>query len=178
MSARSGIIAAVLFALILAWDSAWADTKSIQGTVIGTDGKPLADAVIRADRLDAKSKPATTKTDAQGHYVFKALPAGAYRLIASVKSVAKMHAMVKTSSDGWAKVEFDLRKRPNSPDIKKKYVWVNGEPGSHIGGRWVEIDQADTPTTSAVERIGTDDVNRMQQQSIRPPPAMSSMPGR
>src|SRR2546429_119011 len=139
MSTRSGIIAAVLPAVILATGSAWADTKSIQGTVTGQDGKPLTGAEARANRLDAKEPtPAIAKTDAQGHYAFKALPVGAYAVTAYVKSVPKSRASVRTRSDGWAKVDFDLRMRPNDVSIKKRYVWVKGEPGSHIGGRWVE----------------------------------------
>jgi hypothetical protein len=164
MSIRSGIIAAILPAVILATGSALADTKSIQGTVTGQDGKPLAGTEVRADRLDAKeATPAIAKTDAQGHYTFKALPVGAYAVTAYVKSVPKSRASVRTRSDGWAKVDFDLRMRPNDASIKKRYVWVKGEPGSHIGGRWVEIDEAKRPTTSAVDVVGTDDVNRMQR---------------
>jgi hypothetical protein len=40
---------------------------------------------------------------------------------------------------------------------------VPGEPGSHIGGKWVEVDQANMPSANNVETIGTDDVNRMQR---------------
>src|ERR1051325_11834946 len=157
MSARSGIIAAALFAFILAWSSASADTKAIQGSLVGIDGKPVAGAEIRADRLDAKEPPAITKTDAQGRYVFKVLPVGAYKVTAFVKSVPKMHAEVKTRADGWAKVDFDMRTPANGSTMKKRFVWVPGEPGSHIGGRWVEVDQANMPSASAVDTVGTDD---------------------
>jgi len=163
MSARSGIIAAALFAFILAWSSASADTKAIQGSLLGIDGKPVAGAEIRADRLDAKEPPAITKTDAQGRYVFKVLPVGAYKVTAFVKSVPKMHAEVKTRADGWAKVDFDMRTPANGSTMKKRFVWVPGEPGSHIGGRWVEVDQANMPSASAVDTVGTDDVHRMQR---------------
>jgi hypothetical protein len=164
MFTRSGIIAVFAVAFILAGGSAGAaDSKSIQGTLTGVDGKPLGGAEIRAERLDAKVPPAITKTDAQGRYVFKVLPVGAYAVTAYVKSVPKSRAMLKTRSDGWAKVDFDLRMKANGPDIKKRYVWVNGEPGSHIGGRWVEVDQAKTPSTNAVDTIDTDDVRRMQR---------------
>jgi hypothetical protein len=164
MPARSGIVAAVLAAFVVACSSVRADTKAIQGTVIGTDGKPLAGANVRADRLDQKGQPpAVTKTDTQGHYVFKALPVGAYAIIAAIKGVPKSRAMVKTRADGWAKVDFDLRIKSNDPSIKKKYVWVNGEPGSHIGGHWVEVDQANMPSTSAVDTVNEDDVRRMQR---------------
>jgi Carboxypeptidase regulatory-like domain len=160
---RSRIIAAVSLAFILGTFSARADSKSIQGTVTGTDGKPFAGAEIRANRLDEKAAPVVTKTDAQGHYTFKALPAGAYAVTAFVKTVPKMHATVRTRGDGWAKVDFDLRLKPNDASIKRKYVWVNGEPGSHIGGRWVPVEQANEPGVSAVDTIGADDVSRMQR---------------
>ena len=176
MFTRSGIIAAFLFAFILATGSTFADTKSIQGTVTGPDGKPLADAEVKANRLDAKGDQAVTKTDAHGHYTFKALPVGAYAVTAYVKSVPKSRASVRTRSDGWAKVDFDLRMKPGDASIKKHYVWVKGEPGSHIGGRWVEVDEANKPSTSAVDVIGEDDVSRMQR-SMRLN-TNSTMPGR
>ena len=163
MSARSGIIAAALFAFVLACSSASADTKAIQGTLIGKDGKPVAGAEMRADRLDTKAEPAKTKTDAQGRYVFKGLPVGAYKITAIIKEVPKMHAEVRTRADGWAKVDFDLRTPANESTTKKRYVWVPGEPGSHIGGRWMEVEQANMPSASAVDTIGTDDVNRMNR---------------
>jgi hypothetical protein len=165
----------ILLALLFAAGSAWADSKSIQGTVIGGDGKPFAGAEVRAERLDAKATPALTKTDAKGQYIFKGLPVGAYAITAIVKSVPKSRASVRTRSDGWAKVDFDLRLTPDSKSIKKHWVWVKGEPGSHIGGRWVEVDQVANQGTSPVETIGTDDVNRMQRDMRL---NTSSMPGR
>jgi hypothetical protein len=154
-------MALVVFALMTA--SLRADNKSIQGTLLGTDGKPLAGAEIKAARLDAKAEPAMTKTDAQGHYLFQGLPSGAYAITAYVKSVPKSRASVRTRSDGWAKVDFDLRMKSNDSNIKKHWVWVKGEPGSHIGGHWVEVDQVKRPSTSAVDTMDTDDVNRMQR---------------
>jgi hypothetical protein len=161
MSARSGIIAVVLFAFVLGNVSA--DNKSIEGTVTASDGKPFANGEIRAQRLDAKAEPATTKTDAHGHYAFRGLPAGAYAITAYVQAVPKSRANVKTRSDGWAKVDFDLRLKTADVKEKRKYVWVKGEPGSHIGGRWVPVDEPTMPTTSAVDTVGGDDVNRMQR---------------
>jgi Carboxypeptidase regulatory-like domain len=161
MRASQSII--VLFAVLFAAGSAWADNKSIQGTVTGADGKPLVGADVRAERLDAKAPPTLTKTDAKGQYIFKALPVGAYAITAIVKSVPRMRASVRTRSDGWAKVDFDLRITPDSKSIKKHWVWVKGEPGSHIGGRWVEVDQVANPGTSAVETIDGADVDRMQR---------------
>src|SRR4030081_1730107 len=124
----------VVFALLFTSGSTWADNKSIQGTVTATDGKPLAGADLRAERLDAKAAPALAKTDAKGQYIFKGLPIGAYAIPAIVKSVPKSRASVRTRSDGWAKVDFDLRLTADSKSIKKHWVWVKGEAGSHLGG--------------------------------------------
>jgi hypothetical protein len=160
---RSRIIALSMIAFVLGAGPGRADTKSIQGTLLGLDGKPFAGAQIKAEQLDGKTKPAITKTDAQGHYQFTGLPVGAYAITAYVKNVPKLRGMVRTRSDGWAKVDFDLRTRSDGPNIKKHWVWVKGEPGSHIGGRWVEVDQATTPSTSAVDNVDSDDVSRMQR---------------
>src|SRR4029077_5816801 len=89
---------------VLFCSSASADNKSIQGTVIGTNGKPLPGAEVRVDRTDAKSAAALAKTDAKGHYVVKALPAGVYSVIAFVNGVPRSRAAVKTQTTGWAEV--------------------------------------------------------------------------
>jgi hypothetical protein len=166
----------VAFGLLSATALAWADNKSIQGTVTSTDGKPLAEATVRAERLDAKAAPAFTKTDERGNYAFKNLPAGAYVVIAIVKDVPKSRAMVKTRSDGWAKVDFDLRVRADSASVKKHYVWVKGEAGTHIGGRWVLVEEGVTPGVNAVDKVGGQDLRTMQQNQAfqNGPPASVS----
>jgi hypothetical protein len=110
VSARSTIITFFALGLMLgAGSTCAADSKSIQGTLIGSDGKPLMAGEIRAQRLDAKAKPAITTTDARGHYVFTGLPAGTYSVTAYVDGAPTSRANVRTSSKGWAKVDFDLR---------------------------------------------------------------------
>ena len=173
---RSRILAVSLVTLCCGAVGVLADSRSIQGTLLGLDGKPFAGADIKAERLDAKEAPALTKTDAQGHYLFKTLPAGAYAITAFVKNVPKSRAMVRTRGDGWAKVDFDLRTPANGPHIKKRWVWVKGEPGTHIGGRWVEVDQAATPGQSAVDTLNSDDVSKIQRNMQVNPNA--NMPGR
>ena len=110
MSIRSGIIALFAVAFLLTESSLWAaDTSSIQGTLIDTDGTVVKGAEIRAQRLDAKAKVASTKTDTRGHYVFNNLPVGTYAVTAYVGGSPQSRAKVQTRSGGWAKVDFDLR---------------------------------------------------------------------
>ena len=121
-------------------------------------------------------KPAMTKTDSKGQYQFKGLAVGAYAITTIVKEVPKSRASVRTRADGWAKVDFDLRLKAGDASIKRNYVWVKGEPGSHIGGRWVPVDQAGKPGMSAVDTVGSDDVERMQRDTKLN--TTTAMPGR
>jgi hypothetical protein len=107
------------FALLLMSNAALADTTSIQGAVTGTDGKRLANAEIRADRLDAKVAAVLMKTDAKGQYVFQALPVGTYAITASGKGIT-FRTNVKTRSGGLAKVDFDFRAPANNKNIAQK----------------------------------------------------------
>src|SRR3954468_12779483 len=92
----SRVIAIWLLAFNIGTAASWADNKSIQGTLLGLDGKPMAGGEIKANRLDAKGTPALTKTDAQGHYLFKGLPVGAYAITAYVKGVGNWGEWGKT----------------------------------------------------------------------------------
>src|SRR5947209_2605203 len=92
-------------ALLFFYASALADNSSIQGTVIGADGKPLAAAEVQAQRLDAKTAPVLTRTDSKGRYVLKGLPPGGYAVTAIVKNEAKAHTNVKTRNGALAQVD-------------------------------------------------------------------------
>ena len=110
------------FALLFLGSVALAGNSSIQGTVIGTDGKYLAGAEIRAERLDSSSRTGAmaavlTKTDAKGQYVLKDLPVGAYAITAIVKNVPRSRATIKTLSGG-ARVNFDLRLAANNKNMQ------------------------------------------------------------
>jgi hypothetical protein len=118
MRTLSNIVVSV--ALLLLCSSAWADNKSIQGTVTGSDGKPVVDAEVRAERTDAKAAASLTKTDTKGQYTFRGLPAGAYAITAIVKSGAKSRADVRTRNTGWLKVDFNVRTSANGKEVAKK----------------------------------------------------------
>ena len=94
-----------------------ADNKSIQGTVLGPNGKPLAGAEVRANRLNDSGnaivgKPVNGKTSTNGQYVFTNLPAGVYQVLVAVNGVPKSQAKIKTRTDGYVRVDFDLRAGP------------------------------------------------------------------
>ena len=85
------------------------DGTAVQGKLLGDDGKPFGGAQIYAQRTDAKAKPVIALTKHDGRYYFVGLPAGAYAITAYVDGVAMSRANIQTRSDGWVKVDFDLR---------------------------------------------------------------------
>ena len=73
--------------------------------------------------------------------------------------------LVFTRDDGWVKVDFDLKSGTTAGKKgNKHYVWVKGETGSHIGGRWVEVeDGATEPGQSKMDKTQGQDIRTMQQ---------------
>ena len=118
--------------------SALAQVASLQGNVLGTDGRPLQRAEVRIEAKDKASAPFTTITGSSGRYLFAELPAGVYRLSILESGVAKLSVNVKMRGEK-ARIDFDL-----SPSAEKKirnYVWVSGRTGSNLAGRWVERER-------------------------------------
>ncbi len=109
MKIRPGVVGLALLGLTLATGSAWAEGNSIRGTVKDKGGKPVAGAVIRAERTDAKGPAFTAKTDDKGHYALSHLPLGTYKVVALLNKSPKSAATIKTSAAGWVKVDFDLK---------------------------------------------------------------------
>lgn len=66
---------AASFALLLLSLPAFAQTTTIEGTVKGPDGKPVAGAVVKIERQDVKGNY-PVKTDKKGHYGHYGLPVG------------------------------------------------------------------------------------------------------
>jgi carboxypeptidase family protein len=155
MSTRSTIIALISLGLA-SMATAHADGLAIRGTVKGTDGKLLAGAEVRAERLDHKGSAVVTKTDGKGEYNFKGLDLGAYKVTTIVNKVPKSAANVRTRATGWVRVDFDLKAlAANKAGTHKRQIWVSGETGSHIGGgHWETVDEPNTGTgASAMERV-------------------------
>ena len=45
-------------------------------------------------------------------------------------------------------------------NVRTRYVWQPGETGSHIGGRWIKVKEADDPSVNPLEIIVGTDVTR------------------
>ena len=164
MSIRSTIITALLLGLA-AISNARAEGPGIRGSVMGTDGKPLAGAEVRAQRVDQKGKVLSTTTNAKGEYSLTNLDATAYAVTSVVNKKPVQVASIKTRNSGWVRVDFDLRTTAGPKKAsRKRMVWVAGETGTHIGsGHWETVDDSSDSNngtgTSAVQRVDGHSLN-------------------
>jgi hypothetical protein len=120
-----------------------AQTSSVEGNVVGTEGRPLKDAEIRFEQKGAAVSPIINRTDLNGHYT-AALPRGRYKM--TVLASGKLQASITVKATGKnSRIDFDLR--ASSEKKIKHYVWVGGGTGSHLPGHWVEAGiRAATPS--------------------------------
>jgi len=121
----------------------------VQVDVKGLDGKPVNGAEVRIDT--AKAGALSVKTDQKGRYVFKGLVPGLYKVTVLVNKVPTAPANVNALYEGPVRVEFNLQaiaagKKP------RQWAWIV-EQGSHIGGRWVEVDERTAAWIDSAARL-------------------------
>jgi Carboxypeptidase regulatory-like domain len=142
---RYGCIASFLLVVSFVFSTTLsAQTSSVEGNVVGADGRPLKDAEIRFEQREGEVSPIISRTDAKGHYT-AALPRGVYKL--RLVTAGKVRASITVQATGAnSRIDFDLR--PSAAEKIKHYVWVGGGTGSHLPGRWVEAGIRAAPSPS------------------------------
>jgi Carboxypeptidase regulatory-like domain len=131
---RRDLIASLLLAGSFVFSATLAaQTSSIEGNVVGMDGRPLKQAEVRFEQKGRTSR-VISRTDGNGHYT-AALPRGVYKM--SLASGGTVRASISVKATGAnSRIDFDLR--PSAEKKIRHYVWVGGETGSHLPGHWVE----------------------------------------
>ena len=155
--------------LVVFTATAWAGNSVLQGIVKDPKGQPIKGADIRIEAQGGGKLLGTTKTGANGRYTSDALPGGTYRVTLIVNGVAKASVNTKTKIGGPTELNFDLKPVSASQASAKKgknYVWVPPTTGSHLGGRWVEVDENGNPAAGAsnVQKANAEAVHQMQMQ--------------
>ena len=131
----NGVIAGlILVSSFVFTASVSAQMSSVEGSVVGADGRPLKNAEIRFEPKEGQVSPIISRTDANGHYT-AALPKGTYKLSLATDSNVKASVTVRATGAN-SRIDFDLR--PSAAKKIRDYVWAGGETGSHVPGRWVE----------------------------------------
>ena len=158
-----------LMGLFLCVASVWAGPASIQGVVKDAKGKPIKGADVRIESRDGKQLFGTVKTDAKGRYISQGLQPGLYRVSLVVNGAVKAAIMnTKTRADQATQLNFDLKPATASEATAlkkgKHMVWVPASTGSHIGGRWVEVDEGGAGAAGALNvRTGSAEAVRLNQ---------------
>ena len=137
MLCRMFSIAFILTGAFILAPTALAQIAPLQGSVLGTDGRPLQGAEVRIEATGKPSTPITTVTGSNGRYLFAGLPAGVYRLSVLEGGAVKFSVNVKMRGEK-ARIDFDLS--PSAEKRIRNYVWVLGRTGSNVAGRWAERD--------------------------------------
>jgi Carboxypeptidase regulatory-like domain len=151
----------------------FAGPSAIEGVVKDPNGRPISGADVR---LEAKSSNwnRLVRSDANGRYSYDGLtPNVTYRVILLINGAAIASINNVVAKVGTTKLNFDLRTSSVSGNRVvtkngKHYVYIPGETGSHLGGRWVEVDengQADSVGVNNVERANSEALRRMQSNS-------------
>jgi len=132
--------------LVVLTATAWAGNQVIQGIVKDPKGQAVKGADVRIEAKDGSKVYKTVKTDASGHYISDALPAGTYRVTLIVNGAVKASiSNTKTKLGAPTELNFDLKPASTSQasgSVKKgkHMVWIPPKTGTHLGGRWVEVD--------------------------------------
>ena len=111
-----------------------AQVSSLEGSVVGADGRPLKDAEIRVEQKQGQVSPIISRTDANGHFAAE-LPRGDYKLSLATDGKVKASIIVRATGAN-SRIDFDLR--PSADKKIRDYVWAGGETGTHVPGHWVE----------------------------------------
>src|ERR1043166_9514947 len=133
--------------LVLSVATAWAGSSAIQGVVKDAKGQAIKGADVRIESRDGKQLFKTVKTDGSGRYVSDGLAAGVYRVTLVVNGAVKASITnTETKANQQTQLNFNLKaasaSQASPPAKKGKHmVWVPSNTGSHIGGRWVEVDE-------------------------------------
>ena len=86
----------------------WGQTAAFEGTVKGTDGKPLPGAQVKIDRQDVKGNY-SVKTDKKGHYFYGGLPLGIYKISVVMDGQERdVRVPVRTKVGETEDISFDL----------------------------------------------------------------------
>ena len=165
--------------LMLCAGTAWAGPASIQGTVTDAKGQPIKGAAIQVASRDGKQLYNTVKTDAKGRYISQGLQPGVYRVSLVVNGAVRASIMnTKTKPNEATQLNFDLKpaNASGAAGLKKgkHMVWVPSSTGSHIGGRWVEVDEGGAAAASDLN-VRRGNAESVRQQQLQSAPGL--MPG-
>ena len=161
-------IVAFLLSAVAASASSPVGSARIQGVVKDSRGQAIAGAEVHIRGKDGSAEK-IIKTDSNGQYGISNLPATDYEVVLFVNGVIKASINnAKASPDKPTQLDFKLTGQYAANTPPKKHtdmVYIPAETGSHLSGRWVEVDDQTGPAAAAggnVKRLSGEAVRKMQ----------------
>ena len=160
-------IVTLLVSAVAAWASAPVGPARIQGTVIDSNKNPIAGAEVHISAKDGSGLEKIVRTDSNGQYGVSSLPVTDYEVVLFVNgqikaSLSNQHVFGNKPTQ----MDFKLTGK-YAANAQKKHthmVYVPAETGSHLGGRWVEVDDQSGAGAAGAE---TDNVRHLSGAAVR-----------
>jgi len=112
---------------------------SVEGVVKDPNERPVKGGDVR---IEAKNFSKSVKTDGNGHYICDGLAVGAYKVTLLVNGQVKATILdAKTQAGKATQLNFKLTGKMASGKKRTHMVWVPPDLSTHMGGRWVEVDE-------------------------------------
>ena len=159
-------------------------SSTLQGVVKDSKGQPVSGAEVHVQSKDGSIKK-IVRTDANGRYAVTKLPAADYEAILFVDGKIKTSINnTRVLADKPTQLDFTLTGRFTANQPAKKHthmVYVPPETGSHLGGRWVEVDDSGNngAATATMNNVKTSDgsvLKNMQSNSGAMPSGLGGSP--
>ena len=160
-------VVTILVSAVAAWAASPTGSARIQGVVRDSKGQPVAGAEVHIQAKDGSGTQKVVRTDASGNYGASNLPATDYEVVLFVGGQIKASINnAKASVDKPTQLDFKLTGQYTANNTAKKHthmIYVPSETGSHLGGRWVEVDDNTGPAAAA----GTSNVKKLSGEAVR-----------
>jgi hypothetical protein len=158
MIIKSGQICFVtlLVFAVATWASQPVGPSTLQGDVKDSKLQPVAGAEVHIQAKDGSGFMKIVRTDANGHYVVSKLSNTNYEVVLFINgSIKASISNTKTYADKPTQLDFKLTGQYAGNRQKKHthMVYMPGETGSHLGGRWVEVDDNGNANTAGADNL-------------------------
>lgn len=160
-------IVTFLVSAVAAWASPTGPAR-IQGVVKDSKGQSVAGAEVHIQAKDGSGLQKIVRSDSNGQYGVSGLPVTDYEVVLFVNGQIKASLTnQKVFGNKPTQLDFKLTGQLASNNQKKHthMVYVPAETGSHLSGRWVEVDDqsgAGAASATGVKTLSGEALRRMQ----------------
>ena len=157
----------ILVSAVASWAASPTGSARIQGVVRDSKGAAVAGAEVHIKSKDGSGLEKIVRTDAGGNYGVSNLPVTDYEVVLFIGGQIKASINnTKALADKPTQLDFKLTGQYTANTTPKKHthmVYMPSETGSHLGGRWVEVDD----NTAGAAAAGTNNVKRLSGEAVR-----------